>query len=265
MADCLRRMASNVSGERSPFEGSCCGSGYHTVDSTPLGSPEEIEVPKYRVVMLGDAGVGKTALVSQFMTSEYMNTYDASLDDEFGERTVSVLLDGEESEMIFIDHPSSEMSVENSLSTYEPHACIVVYSVVSRSSFQHAEETLNYLWREGYTHEKSVIVVGNKADLARARVISANEGKALAVARDCKFIETSSGIQHNVDELLVGILKQIRLRESREKKKSNLKKENNKLHGSKTSLSLNIAREILQKICMNDISKSKSCENLHVL
>ncbi|XP_044746467.1 uncharacterized protein LOC123308014 isoform X2 [Coccinella septempunctata] len=255
--------ASNVSGERSPFEGSCCGSGYHTVDSTPLGSPEEIEVPKYRVVMLGDAGVGKTALVSQFMTSEYMNTYDASLDDEFGERTVSILLDGEESEMIFIDHPASEMSVENSLSTYEPHACVVIYSIVARASFQHAEETLNYLWREGYTHEKSVIVVGNKADLARSRVITAN-GKALAVARDCKFIETSSGIQHNVDELLVGILKQIRLRESRDKKKKP-KKEGNKLHGSKTSLSLNIAREILQKICMNDISKSKSCENLHVL
>lgn len=74
---CFR--ASNVSGERSPFDGSCCGSGYHTVDSTPLGSPEEVEIPKYRVVMLGDAGVGKTALVSQFMTSEYMNTYDASL------------------------------------------------------------------------------------------------------------------------------------------------------------------------------------------
>lgn len=86
---------------------------------------------------MGDAGTGKTALVSQFMTSEYMHTYDASLgesprvhllresisdlsateiasrfsDDEFGEKTVSILLDGEESEMIFIDHPSSEMSV----------------------------------------------------------------------------------------------------------------------------------------------------------
>ena len=51
------------------------------------------------------------ALVNQFMTSEYMHTYDASLDDEFGEKTVSILLDGEESEMIFIDHPASEMSV----------------------------------------------------------------------------------------------------------------------------------------------------------
>lgn len=36
-------------------------------------------LPRYRVVLFGDAGTGKTALVSQFMTSEYMHTYDASL------------------------------------------------------------------------------------------------------------------------------------------------------------------------------------------
>lgn len=34
-------------------------------------------------------------------------------DDEFGEKTVSVLLDGKESEMIFIDHASAEMSVSS--------------------------------------------------------------------------------------------------------------------------------------------------------
>lgn len=67
---------SNVSGERSPFEGSCC-SGQGVADNSDSDEIEEIS--KYRVVMLGDSGVGKTALVSQFMTSEYMNTYDASL------------------------------------------------------------------------------------------------------------------------------------------------------------------------------------------
>lgn len=87
-----------------------------------------------------------------------------------------------------------------------------------------------------------------------------SDGKSLAASRDCKFIETSSGIQHNVDELLVGILKQIRLRENREKKK----KKQNMLHSSRTSLSLNMAREFLHKICIID-NKSKSCENLHVL
>ena len=76
---CRHSNHSNLSGvspgERSPFEGSCCGSSYNNMSSD--GSVEEIA--KYRVVLLGDAGVGKTALVSQFMTSEYMNTYDASL------------------------------------------------------------------------------------------------------------------------------------------------------------------------------------------
>lgn len=100
--------------------------------------------------------------------------------------------------------------MENSLSTYEPHGCVIVYSVVQRSSFRQAEEIVKYLWRENVCKEKAVILVGNKVDLARSRVISASEGKALAKSIDAKFIETSSGIQHNVDELLVGILKQVR-------------------------------------------------------
>lgn len=66
----------SVSGERSPFDGSCCSAQGGAAEST---DSEIEEVPKYRVVLLGDSGVGKTALVSQFMTSEYMNTYDASL------------------------------------------------------------------------------------------------------------------------------------------------------------------------------------------
>ena len=78
---------------------------------------------------------------------------------------------------------------------------------------------------------------------------------------DCKFIETSSGIQHNVDELLVGVLKQIRLREDLDKKRRK-----KKLLGgsSRTSLSLSVARDILQKMCLQD-NRSKSCENLLVL
>ncbi|XP_066960131.1 uncharacterized protein [Macrobrachium rosenbergii] len=242
---------SGRSGERSPFEGSCCGSSY-------VSSESELEVAKYRVVLLGESGVGKSSLVTQFMTSEYINTYDASLDDEFGEKSVSVLLDGEESEVIFIDHPAIEMSVENCLTTYDPHACVVVYSITDKGSFKKAEDTLNYLWRENYTKDKAVIVVGNKVDLARSRIVTSDEGKSLASCHDSKFIETSSGIQHNVDELLVGIVKQVRLRLAAHRKRMK------KMSASKTSLSLHAAKELLSKMCLLD-SKSKSCENLHVL
>lgn len=62
--------------------------------------------------------------------------------------------------------------MENSLSTYEPHGCVVIYSVVDRNSFRKAEEIVNYLWNENVTRDKAVILVGNKADLARSRIIT---------------------------------------------------------------------------------------------
>lgn len=99
--------------------------------------------------------------------------------------------------------------MENSLSTYEPHGCVVVYSTTQRSSFVQAEEIVRYLLRENVCKEKAVILVGNKIDLQRSRVIPTLEGVELADEIDVKFIECSSGIQHNVDELLVGILKQV--------------------------------------------------------
>ena len=64
--------------------------------------------------------------------------------------------------------------VENTLSTYEPHSIVVTYSVVERGSFQTAEEILGYLWRIGFlsSGRNSIILVANKVDLERSRVIS---------------------------------------------------------------------------------------------
>lgn len=41
----------------------------------------------------------------------FCETYNLLTDDEYGEKTVSVALDGQEAELNFIDHPSNEMGV----------------------------------------------------------------------------------------------------------------------------------------------------------
>lgn len=105
----------------------------------------------------------------------------------------------------------------------------------------------------------------------------------MATGYDCKFIETSVGINHNVDELLVGILTQIRLKAERGATQGPLllipqpalaKRPKSptscgpsaafpKLRGTRTSASLKV-KGLLSKVWSRD-SKSKSCENLHVL
>ncbi|EDV55193.2 uncharacterized protein LOC6547333 isoform X4 [Drosophila erecta] len=259
----------------------------------------------FRVLMLGGPAVGKSSLVSQFMTSEYLHAYDTSIDDESGEKAVSVLLSGEESELIFIDHGYTEMTPDECLTNYDPHGYCVIYSAADRSSFSVAEQVLQVLWTNQNIAQKAVILVSNKADLARSRLVTSEEGKAMATAYDCKFIETSVGINHNVDELLVGLLSQIRLKlENPEKSRDLFRKRSirkskrracsplnagclnantplgplgesvatppgsaqsspRKYRGSRTSTSLKV-KGLLGRVWTRD-SKSKSCENLHVL
>ena len=57
---------------------------------------------------------------------------------------------------------------------------MIIYSANDRQSFKVAEEILGYLWRFGYTKSKSMILVANKVDLERSRVIS-TEGKLKGV------------------------------------------------------------------------------------
>jgi len=53
--------------------------------------------------MIGAHGVGKSALVGQFMTSECINAYYDRVRNDDGESTESVfvMLNGEESELVF--------------------------------------------------------------------------------------------------------------------------------------------------------------------
>lgn len=99
--------------------------------------------------------------------------------------------------------------------TYSIDIFVVVYSIVDRKSFKAAERVLQYLRDNDCLLTRGAILVGNKTDLERQREVPAQLGKKLAKEINCKFIETSSGIDHNVDELLVGIVAQVKLNPQR--------------------------------------------------
>ncbi|XP_060516200.1 uncharacterized protein LOC132695749 isoform X2 [Cylas formicarius] len=109
--------SSNSSTEQIPGAVSAAGSA-RTSGSCSLASSRESSTSApgpapFRVLMVGGPAVGKSSLVSQFMTSEYLHAYDMSLDDESGEKSVSVLLAGEESELTFIDFAFTDLSKGN--------------------------------------------------------------------------------------------------------------------------------------------------------
>ena len=59
--------------------------------------------------MLGSGSVGKSAICSQVLSSENLNTYDSV--ENSVEKEVMVSVDMKESNLVFIDHPAGELEV----------------------------------------------------------------------------------------------------------------------------------------------------------
>lgn len=201
------------------------GNGFNGLNKTSLQNPAKsskvassalnMQVMTYIVFVMGASTVGKNALIKQFKTSEYRGTYDISahLSQDEDDEGVSVMLDGLESRLQFlsIDTDLSKISSGSFLEiTKDNNAFIVVYSISDKASFIIAVDTLKNI-RFGENKNQPIILVGNKSDLVRKRSISREEGRSIAIKYGCKFVETSVAINDKVDDLLAGILKQIRL------------------------------------------------------
>ncbi|NXN45084.1 REM1 protein, partial [Rhinoptilus africanus] len=220
--------------------------------------------PLYRVVLLGDPGVGKTSLVNVFA-----GVQERDLLEQHGgaayERTLSV--DGEETTLLVMDSWEPEQRGEESWRRSQclqvGNAYVIVYSITDRGSFESASELRIQLRRARQAEDIPIILVGNKTDLVRCREVSVEEGRACAVVFDCKFIETSAALQHNVAELFEGVVRQIRLRRGGKEARA-------PGHRRKESLTKR-ARRFLDRLVARNNSKvalkvrSKSCHDLSVL
>ncbi|KAL1516663.1 hypothetical protein ABEB36_000546 [Hypothenemus hampei] len=225
---------------------------------SPIMDDHVPEVSNYTVALLGAQGVGKTALISQFMTSECINAYDGQKDMLIKTQTVSIMLNGEESELTF-QNLSNWKEIDR---MNPPDAFVVLYSVVDKASFLKAETELNRLQDLDLLRCRPAILVGNKIDLARSRAVSTQDGKCLACTCRAKFIEISVGINHNVDELLVGILTQIRLKVLNYDGHGHQQQWYKSRGMIKASMK---ARQMFTWLFGKEDTKFKNCENLHIL
>ncbi|KAM6430145.1 GTP-binding protein RAD [Liasis olivaceus] len=228
-----------------------------------ISSGSDSEGGLYKVMLLGEHGVGKTSLARIFGgvedcpdADEAGNTYDRS-----------IIVDGEEASLVVFDIWEQDESqwLQNHCMKMGD-AYIIVYSVTDKVSFEKASELRIQLRRARQTEDIPIILVGNKSDLVRSREVSVDEGRACAVVFDCKFIETSAALHHNVKDLFEGIVRQIRLR--KDSKEDNARRMANTKR--RESISKKAKRFLGKMVAKNNKkmafkAKSKSCHDLSVL
>ncbi|KDQ54743.1 hypothetical protein JAAARDRAFT_37842 [Jaapia argillacea MUCL 33604] len=161
----------------------------------------------WRVAVLGDGGVGKTALAVQFTLNCFVGTYDPTIEDAYRKQLVV------DNKMCFVEvidtAGQEEYATLRDQWVREGQGFILVYSIASRSTFDRLDVFRQSMLR--VKRQKPVfMLVGNKCDKTYEREVSREEGIALARSFGCEFLETSAKTAVNVERLFTTLVRALR-------------------------------------------------------
>eukprot|EP00980_Cylindrotheca_fusiformis_P009363 scaffold2047_cov129-Cylindrotheca_fusiformis.AAC.42 len=152
----------------------------------------------FKLVLIGDSGVGKSCLLLRFADDAFTESYISTIGVDFRFRTVKI---ENKTVKLQIWDTAGQERFRTITSAYYRGAdgIIMVFDVTSAESFDHVNDWLKEVNR--YAAEGTVkLLVGNKSDRTADKVVTEEQAKEFADELGIPFIETSAKSSKNVEE-----------------------------------------------------------------
>ncbi|KAM6280151.1 LOW QUALITY PROTEIN: ras-related protein Rab-1A [Porphyrio hochstetteri] len=164
----------------------------------------------FKLLLIGDSGVGKSCLLLRFADDTYTESYISTIGVDFKIRTIE--LDGKTIKLQIWDTAGQERFRTITSSYYRgAHGIIVVYDVTDQESFNNVKQWLQEIDR--YASENvNKLLVGNKCDLTTKKVVDYTTAKEFADSLGIPFLETSAKNATNVEQSFMTMAAEIKKR-----------------------------------------------------
>ena len=156
----------------------------------------------FKIIVIGDSGVGKSCLTTQAVRNNFEEFYTATVGFEF--LTFNMRINNNVLKLQIWDTCGQEVYKSLISNFYRNSSlALILYAIDNSDSFRHAETWLNDLKQQANPNVK-IFLVGNKSDLEDKRVITKEEGEKFKEEKNLdKFIETSAKTGENAQEVLL--------------------------------------------------------------
>lgn len=161
----------------------------------------------FKVVLIGDSGVGKSNLLSRFTRNEFNLESKSTIGVEFATRSIQVNCKTIKAQ---IWDTAGQERYRAITSAYYRGAvgALIVYDIAKHLTFENVERWLKEL-KDHADNNIVIMLIGNKTDLRHLRAVSTDEAKAFAEKNSLTFIETSALDSTNVETAFCNILTEI--------------------------------------------------------
>lgn len=164
----------------------------------------------FKVLLVGDCGVGKTSLIRRFTKGYFSETQTSTIGVDFGMKTLDV--HGDKVKLQCWDTAGQEKFRALTQSYYRnADAVILVFDITKKGSFASIPQWLSDVHR--YTSNRNIVkvLVGNKTDLkGNVRMVNTRSAANLAEFEDLLYLETSAKWDDNVEMLFTELAEQLR-------------------------------------------------------
>ena len=156
----------------------------------------------FKVIVIGDSGVGKSCLTTQAVRNNFEEFYTATVGFEF--LTFNMRINNNVLKLQIWDTCGQEVYKSLISNFYRNSSlALILYAINNSDSFKHAETWLNDLKSQANPNVR-VFLVGNKSDLEDERVIPREEGERFKEEKKLDmFIETSAKTGENAQGVLL--------------------------------------------------------------
>lgn len=145
----------------------------------------------FKVALLGDICVGKTALVCRLVDNVFNKDYKATIGIEFKLKTL-IIDDETEAELRIFDTMGSEKYRAITRQYYkDAEGIFLVYDITSEKSFKSIEPWLKEI-ENNAPKDCIVFLIGNKSDLTGERKVEHDEAQKFADSKNLYFVEVSA-------------------------------------------------------------------------
>jgi len=161
----------------------------------------------YKVVLIGDSGVGKSNLLSRFTRNEFNLETKSTIGVEFATRSLEA--DGKTIKAQIWDTAGQERYRAITSAYYRGAVgALLVYDITKQVTFKNVERWLSEL-KENSSGNIVIMLVGNKCDMRHLREVPTDTAKEFAESNGLFFIETSALDATNVELAFHTILTEI--------------------------------------------------------
>ena len=165
----------------------------------------------FKIVLIGDSGVGKTNILSRYINNEFSLATQSTVGVEFGSKIIKK--NGKVIKLQIWDTAGQERYKSITSAYYKgSRGAFVVYDITRKTTYDNIDKWIGELKTNG-SEDVLIMLVGNKSDLEDKREVITEEVEKKAQEQKLAFCETSAlngkNVEYAFENLINEILKKV--------------------------------------------------------